>query len=759
MIVDLSDSPAGRFCARLAALAGDEVVRLRPSGRTNLAGVNAQRLSIREAYLADGVVEVAVEWSKRDDRSLVAPYLTGADAVISSFYKGGFAAPFDDEGVRRLNPGAVHVIVSPFGIEGPYRDYASSSLIDWAAGGYLYITGDPEKPPLPGPRDLCAYATGYMAAIAMEAGLAQARSGGPACTLDVSYMETMSSLHQSAFPRLASGELMTRAGNVVGPATYPHRSYPCGDRELFLGIVTDEEWDRFVIAVGRPELCNDPRLATGAARKANADLADGIVTSWTRHQGVAEAAAAFLQERRVPATACPTPEDLLRDSQLEYRHYFRGATLGPGRVAGRVPGNVVPVQRIGNNGIDEGRSARKPANQLVAPAPSMAVLPLAGVTVLDMSLWWAGPMAARILGDLGANVIRIERPTRPADDNAWPSWHRFVHEQMHRNKRSIVVDLTTPEGLEVVQRLISRVDVFIQNYRPGVMERLGLDWKSALEANPSLVYVSLSGYGSEGPKSGWGTYGTLSEAASAVRALTHYPGEGGMRLGDQLPDAVCGLVGALAALRGLRERCRTDSGCHFDISQLEAYVALIGEEIAAASLRPDGVEADGGALDQLDQLDGVFRCRGTDEWVAVTVPDPESASQMEALLSDEMGVEAGRALTDILEDFAAGRTKQSVAEFLQTRGIPAFPVCTARDLVKDAHLRSRHYFYRASLGGVSASLPGSPIRAKPRPVVQMRRPAPVAGEHSVEILRDEVSLSEEEVDRLLKAGVVRQRAR
>jgi crotonobetainyl-CoA:carnitine CoA-transferase CaiB-like acyl-CoA transferase len=407
---------------------------------------------------------------------------------------------------------------------------------------------------------------------------------------------------------------------------------------------------------------------------------------------------------------------------------------------------------MGDVGIDERRSGRKPSNQPAPSAPEKAALPLEGVKVLDMSLWWAGPMAARILGDLGATVIRIERPTQPADENAWPQWHRFVHEQMHRNKRSIVVDLTTPEGLAVVQRLISRVDVFVQNYRPGVMERLGLDWKSALEVNPSLVYVSLSGYGSEGPKSAWGTYGTLSEAASAVRGLTHYPGEGGMRLGDQLPDAVCGLVGALAALRGLKERCRTNCGCHFDISQLEAYVALIGEEIAAASLRPDGVEADAAALDQLER---VFRCRGTDAWVAVAVPDLASASKLAASLSDVMGVTAGGALVDILEEFAAGRTKRSVAEFLQALGIPAFPVLTARDLVEDAHLQSRQYFYRASLRGVSASLPGSPIRAKRRPFVAMRRPAPVAGEHSIEILRHEVSLSEEEIDRLLKAGVVR----
>jgi crotonobetainyl-CoA:carnitine CoA-transferase CaiB-like acyl-CoA transferase len=753
VIVDLSASPAGRFCARLAALAGDEVIRFREPDQSNHAAAHARRVGIREAYLADGVTELSVDWAKRDHHSVVEPYLGRADAVISSFHKGRFDSPYNGQLVRRLNPAAVHVVVSPFGIAGPYREYASSSLIDWAAGGYLYITGEPDKPPLPGPLDLCAYATGYMAAIALEATLAQVRSGGPSRMLDISHMETMSSLHQSAFPRLASEEVMTRAGNVVGPATYPHGSYPCGDRELFLGIVTDEEWDRFLIAIDRPELCHDPRFATGAARKAHPELTDGIVSSWTIHQGVAEVAAAFLQERRVPATACATPGDLLQDSQLDYRHYFRPTTIQPGHLPARVPGNVMVVQQVANGGIDKRRPAPQPANRPWTSAPDEAVLPLAGVNVLDLSLWWAGPMATRILGDLGANVIRVERPTQPADENAWPQWHRFVHEQMHRNKRSIVVDLSAPEGLAIVQRLISGADVCIQNYRPGVMERLGLGWKSVLEANPSLVYVSLSGYGSDGPKSGWGTYGTLSEAASAVRALTHYPGEGGMRLGDQLPDAICGLVGTLAALRGLRERCRTGIGSYFDISQLEAYVALIGEEIAAASLPTDPVAVDGAAL---DQFDGLFVCRGAEEWVAVTVPDPELVSKVTASLSSELGVSSGRALTDLLEDFSAGRTKQAVAEFLQARGIAAFPVQTARDLVEDAHLRARQYFHRVSLGGLSAALPGSPIRAEGRPVVQMGRPAPVAGEHSIEILRDDLSLSEEEVDSLLHAGVVRQ---
>src|SRR5262249_46225208 len=154
--------------------------------------------------------------------------------------------------------------------------------------------------------------------------------------------------------------------------------------------------------------------ATGAARKAHPDLTDGIVTSWTTSQDVAEAAAAFLQKQRVPATACATPGDLLQDSQLEYRHYFRPTTIQPGHLPARVPGTVMVGQRAAHAGIDRRRPAPQPAKRPGPSAPDQAVLPLAGVNVLDMSLWWAGPMAARILGDLGANVIRVERPTQPA---------------------------------------------------------------------------------------------------------------------------------------------------------------------------------------------------------------------------------------------------------------------------------------------------------------------------------------------------------
>ena len=408
-IVDVSRLPSARFCARLAAVAGDDVVRYEAIAEDDRTAASVDRAEISNAYLSDHVAVSRVDWSDPHARRLVEEAIERADVVISSFSNGTFDSPYDDAGIRACNARAVHLVVSPFGLDGPYRDHASSSLTDWAASGYLSITGEPGRPPLAGPPDMCAYATGYVAGIAMESALAVVRAGGSAVTLDISHMDAMLSLHNVAFPRLAAGDVMSRIGNVVGPATYPHGSYACRDGELFLGIVTDEEWDRFVIAIDRPELCSEPRFATGPARVANATLTDEVVTAWTMDRDVREAAFS-LQAARVPAVECATPRDHLDDPQLASRGYLHDSELAVRDISARLPGNVL-VTHPAIDTTGEPSSRRQRSGLHDDPTGNGPALPLTGVTVIDLSVWWAGPMAARILGDLGANVIRVERPT------------------------------------------------------------------------------------------------------------------------------------------------------------------------------------------------------------------------------------------------------------------------------------------------------------------------------------------------------------
>ena len=255
----------------------------------------------------------------------------------------------------------------------------------------------------------------------------------------------------------------------------------------------------------------------------------------------------------------------------------------------------------------------------------------------------------------------------------------------------------------------------MQNYRPGVLDRLDLGYRSVAAANPAVVYVSLSGFGAEGPKADWGSYGTLIEAASSIRSRTRYAGGPGMRLGTQLPDGVGGVVGALAALRGLRRRHVHGVGVHHDLSQLETYVAMSGEGILAASLGAHSAEGD-------DAGERVLRCAGHDEWIAVGLPDEAAVTRVAARYAGAGGDDVWA----ILGAVAARREKADLARELQDLGLAAFPVVNAADLAADAHLRARGSLIDVRLGDRRAQLPASPLRATTSPFVAEARNAPRA---------------------------------
>ena len=269
--------------------------------------------------------------------------LPRADVVITSFEGGRYDGPYDAGRIRALNAGVVHLTLSPFGIVGPYRTLRTSSIVDWAASGYLYITGEPDREPLAGPTEFCSYVAGYTGATAVEAAWHQRRRhGGGHVHLDVSVMEAMLGVHNSLFSRVSTGEIVGRTGNDVGPGTYPHVTYPGSDGELFLGIVTDEEWDRFVIAIDRTDLAADDRVRTGADRKANQDVVDAVVLPWIAETPVDDAAGKAPGPPRPGDKGVHRGPTILRDAQVSHRGFLRPVTVD-GR-AGLAPGDPVRTE-------------------------------------------------------------------------------------------------------------------------------------------------------------------------------------------------------------------------------------------------------------------------------------------------------------------------------------------------------------------------------------------------------------------------------
>jgi crotonobetainyl-CoA:carnitine CoA-transferase CaiB-like acyl-CoA transferase len=724
-VVDLSTDVAGRFAAKLFAMAGIDVIRPIASGDT-LQGQPSDPLTI---YL-----DTVKRFVTVDGPAPLATLLAEADLVFTSFQSGRYTG-FASSGIA-LSPHCVQVTTSSFGSWGPYSSLRGGPLADWAASGYLAITGDPGREPLMGPENLCAYVCGYTAAVGAEAALRERSGSGRGQHVDVSTMEAMLRLHQSTFSGLAAGVVRKRTGRYA--EVYPLVVRPCRDGYVSLGVVTDEEFDRLAIAFSRPDLVSDERFSTREARGQHRDALDDELALFLMSHD-ADEVVATLQANAVAATKVADTQQVLANPQLKYRQYWK---IPAGAGDALMPGNPVPAATVyahSDRGSHRGLRACPPKRQRAT-----AGLPLDGVVVLDFTAFWAGPSATACLGDLGADVIWVERPRSRIDfdaqiDNPRVLAQFLYHQKMNRHKRSVLLDLGTSSGRAAARGLASRADVLVENFRPGVAQRLGLAPSELCDAFPDLVYVSLSGFGSGGPWGEWRSFGPNIEAASSVMSRTGYVDGEPLRLGHTLPDGVGGIVGALAVLRGLRERDERGCGGWFDISQLEAYVAAGGEDILTASLTGASPSRLGNRS-RTGAIQGVFRCKGDDDWIAIRLTGQTDLERFAALTRSEPLAQALTAFTTdhdeadrLIAAYTSLRDKHELAQALQQAGLEAFPAMTPPELVADAHLAERGFFIRFDLGQQSCLLPGTPLHSS-RPLADPTGPAPHVSEHTSGIL-------------------------
>jgi crotonobetainyl-CoA:carnitine CoA-transferase CaiB-like acyl-CoA transferase len=282
--------------------------------------------------------------------------------------------------------------------------------------------------------------------------------------------------------------------------------------------------------------------------------------------------------------------------------------------------------------------------------------------------------------------------------------------------------------------LAAEADVLVENFRPGVLARMGLAPAELCARNPHLIAVSLSGFGSAGPWADRRSYGPTIEAASSIEGRTGHAGDEPMRLGHTLPDGVGGLVGALAALRGLRERDERGHGGWFDLSQMEAYVALSGEELLSASETGDEL-ARIGNRSRDGSLQGVFPCTGDDRWIALRLADADDVARL-ANIAGAPDLRTAELTLDeqeaALGDWTRDHDPHDLARRLQDAGLEAFAVLTPPELLADAHLRERGFFVAVPHGDRVLTLPGSPLQG----LVDPRGAASEFGAHTERVLAE-----------------------
>ena len=411
----------------------------------------------------------------------------------------------------------------------------------------------------------------------------------------------------------------------------------------------------------------------------------------------------------------------------------------------------------------------------------MGIGALQGIRVLDFGTAWAGPMAAHILADMGAEVIKVESRTRidgarlgrpiVGDDVAGGDKGKWVDMQpqfhgLNRNKYSIAVNLKRVEGMALIKELVKKSDVVLDNSSPGVMKRLGLDYESLEKIKPDIISISLSGLGAYGPFSDAMVYAPIITALSGLVSQLGYYGE--PLLGAQTSsfgDCNASIHGVFAVLAALVYRKKTGKGQWIDLSEVEAGTSLLGQAILDYSMNGRTMQPRGNRDPSMSPHNN-YRCQGDDKWVSIAIKTEEEwQSFCRAIGSPDWTNDQrfGDAVSRInnrdeldqhITEWTTNHDPAEVMEALQRVGVAAVSVMNVEDQFFDRHFKERQTFLEVNhpLVGIEA-LYGFPFKLSKTPPA-IYRVCPSLGEHNSYVLKELLGLSADEIQRLTDEGVI-----
>ncbi|MEO3474429.1 CaiB/BaiF CoA-transferase family protein [Roseomonas sp. CAU 1739] len=392
--------------------------------------------------------------------------------------------------------------------------------------------------------------------------------------------------------------------------------------------------------------------------------------------------------------------------------------------------------------------------------------PLAGLRVIDLTRVLAGPLAAQFLGDLGAEILKVEPPGKGDETRGFAPFvggesHYFVG--LNRGKRSLVLDLRKPEGADILRQLVATADALIENFRPGVMDRLGLGAEVLMALNPRLIYCAISGFGLTGPLRDKPSFDIVTQALTGVLSVNGQAGGAPVKLGLPIGDMSGGIFGAIAILSALHERTATGRGRLIDVSLYDGTMSLLGYLSQLAFLTGQDPQPMGSAHPSVVPYDGFPASDGT--IIIACLADGFWPKLCNALGRPEMGTdprfttmalrrERRAEIEPWISAITATRTVAEWQELLEAHDVPHAPVLGVNAALSHPHAQAREMV-------VTVDHPAAgPLRVLGRPIKfpgerqAPLEPPPVLGQHTAEVLRRELGLSEERIEELRRSGVI-----
>ena len=708
-------------------------------------------------------------------RELLLRLVTSADVLVESFTPGylhelnlGF------EILSKKNPALVTTSITPFGQSGPYKDFLGSELVTQAMGGLMYLQGDDNKPPCAAPCDQASQLACLHAAYGTLAALADRRKSGLGQHVDVSIQEIVAHL-LSTIPNYAySSEIARRTG--VESNLPPGNYYRCKDGYVYLAIYLANHWRAMVEWMGTEALA-DPAWDDMNFRRSNSDIVGQSVAEFATGFSVSE----FVEEgqrRHIAVTPSNTIEDLANSPQMTDREYFvtvehphvgNHSYPGPPYRFSETPWRIYrPAPTVGQHQEEVlGEPEKSPPLKLAkAQVRAKSGPPLTGVRILDFSRVWAGPLAARYLGDLGAEVIKIETSRYPEIGRTGRDMGPLWLTETSRGKLGVTVDFQQPRGLELVNHLVEVSDVVLENFAAGVMKRRGLGYDNFRRIKPDIIMVSMPGYGNTGPYSHYAAYGQSLMADVGLSHLWGYPDSPyEARPKVAYPDYVSAATPATAIMAALEYRAETGHGQYIEVAQAESLastmgVALLDYMVNGRFLQPTGNRNPNTAPH------GCYPCRGDDQWCVISCTDEEQwnnlcqAMESPSWTRDPMfgSLESRCDHQDELDEhisrWTADYTSYQVMRLLQKAAVPCGAVQSGEQLYQDYHLRARNFIVEVNHPGwgtlentaLTVGLSGSPGR--------ITRAAPAVGQENYHVFSEMLGIGMDEVNRLIEDKVI-----
>ncbi|MCB1264540.1 MAG: CoA transferase [Mycobacterium sp.] len=763
-VLDLGDGRADAVTRLLADL-GADVLKIEPPGGSparaelpTLDGVSIP-FALHNANKRAAVLDPDDEADRRRFLDLAA----GADIVVDSGQPWGAAAYGASCGDLADRFGhLVTMTVTDFGTDGPREGWHATDPVLYAMSTALSRSGPTTGTPVLPPDGIASATAAVQAAWAVLVAYFNRLRCGVGDHIDFARFDAVVLALDAPFGTQGQAATARSKGQRWRGRPKNQDLYPifgCRDGYVRICILSPRQWHGMRAWLGEPARFQDPRFDSIAARVAAFDdlggLIAGLCAGSTMDQLVAEG-----QAHGVPVAAVLAPSDALQSEHLREVAALVDTELAPG-VRARVPTGYWTVDGHRTGYRTPGPQTGSGEPQWLAPrydpepAGPVGALPLEGIRVLDLGIIVAGGELSRLFGDLGAEIVKVESTAYP-DGLRQKRPGQAISESFaraHRNHLGLGLELRTPEGAALFERLVAVSDAVFANFKPGTLAALGFPHQRLQELNRALVLAESSAFGDTGPWSARMGYGPLVRASTGVTRLwtSEQQSSGGARHSFYdattiFPDHVVGRISAIGALAGLIRRRRTGSGARIHVSQAEAVINQLDTRYVMLA-----AEAHHGEVLEDRSVHLVLECAGDDEWCVVSLNGDHDARALAAAIGAGGAPDAVAALSR----WARERSPFEVAEQLQANGIAAGPMNRADDVLADPQLRYRHVLTEMVHPCFEVTLPAeagpAPYRNIP-PAPQ--RPAPLPGADTRRICRDVLAMTAQETDRLIAAGVL-----